>query len=152
MDALSRLQFSQPSSSPEIINDSKTCLVCYEIIHPHDVILDLTCKHTYHTGCVQSIMKLPLHKKNCPYCRAPMKELAHCQDSTVSQNIQPVNWEEASQLVTPMNVYIHGNSSYNGCCGKIKNPQKDIRAVRVMVEFQNLGLSRMINKKFIYSF
>lgn len=151
MDALSRItcpfQTGHSSSFTE-----KICLVCYDEIIDDHMSVKLSCKHLFHTMCIQSILKLAANKKKCcPYCRLQIKENIQLIGSR-PHTLQSIPWDDCRQFEESIPVFVEGASKYSGCYGTIQNPKKDVHLVQVMVKFDEFGWSRMIHKKFIFSY
>jgi len=164
MDALSRLHFDplpsplttnshgQPGSgtaSSEQLSAENTCLVCYEPLG--DIVITLSCTHKFHPTCIQSLSKIPAHKKMCPYCRKSIRETIESPIIT-PPTLLPIDWDAVKMKGDDLAVYISGPTKYSGCYGKIVNVKSSIKVVRATVMLSEFGWVRMVDKKYIYSY
>lgn len=151
MDALSRIACVSQLNHP--VSTDKICLVCYDEVINNNMSVELSCKHLFHTMCIQSVLKLSSNKKKyCPYCRLQIKENTQTVGSSQHTTLQNVKWDEIRQSDESVPVFVEGASKYSGCYGIIQNPKKDVHLVRVMVKFDEFGWSRMIHKNFLFSY
>jgi hypothetical protein len=79
--------FARPSSASPQVKPDDVCAICLEALKPQQTVLDLTCKHDFHKGCILKWLKqsevssavraafpLPSDTHTCGTCRNELQE------------------------------------------------------------------------------
>lgn len=49
--------------------DEEHCPICLDGYHAEDKVVDLDCKHVYHSDCIEEYLTQYNYTKTCPICR-----------------------------------------------------------------------------------
>lgn len=59
-----------------LLRNQDPCCICYESYTAIDMVSELTCRHAFHTLCVQEWFR---YNTACPLCRAPVRTVARAR-------------------------------------------------------------------------